>query len=156
MNKQTPISSIVYSFLLASFLLLPVNAVADSKTLPGSHCDPESSLTPHAKINGHIVNTSGFIAVFTCAVLRDLTNDAPIKRLQVVVLRPFGAPGLFCNFISYTRKGGFIAVKSRSAPSTPNIVTLSVKNLQTSKKGIVEVVCVLPIDGEIRSIFWNE
>jgi len=133
-----------------------VSAVADSKTLPGSHCDPHSSVTAHIKIDGRIVNESGVVAVFRCAVLRDKTNNAPIQRLQVVVRRPPGAPLFFCNVSSFTRKGVLIAVKGRVTPSSPEIVTLTVKNLQTVSKGIVEVACVLPDDGEIRSIFWNE
>ena len=155
MNKKTSISAIVYSFLLASLLLIPLNAIADTKTLPGSHCDVRGGNFSYNKQFGSIINNNSVGVFYTCSVLRDKTNTAPIKTLQVKVNRPTSASNFSCFFVSRRANGNSIQSKSRTT-NKAGISTLTVKNLQTANKSTVDITCGLPSQARILSIFWNE
>ncbi len=155
MTVQTRLLSI---FCMAITLVFPFTVAADSKTLPGIACQPvrNNQLTYH-ELSGAINNAETFNIGVHCPILREKTTDAPILKASIKVLNPAGASdtSFFCLFNSLRPNGDLVQSKT-VVSSKAGLQNLTVRNLKTVANGMVLVGCIVPPDGEIRWIFWDE
>ncbi len=156
MTIQTRLVSTFLTVIIVLGLTIPTTAVADSKTMPGTACDPTSQANDFAKVSsGGFVFTNSPLGFFVCNVVRDNTTNAPILKLQVKVNRADFNPELECVFRSLRPNGNLVQTQTRTTTKA-GFQNLTVRNLRTVALGTVNVNCALRNGDALHWVFWQE
>ena len=160
MTKQ--LTTIALTGLL---LLMPGLAAADSKTASGSICSPLRTEASYFIRNGGgmtLSNSKSIQLDVHCTIVRERTNNAPIKALEVRFRRYLTNstfPALpSCTVFSTNQWGEpfFNQSKLLNPRSANRNQLLKFTNVPTRGKGTVTLRCGIPSQWSLGTIYWDE
>ncbi len=122
-----------------------------------SPCRPAGNVTTGLTYGaGHVTNTSGALMAVVCPIVRDNASNATgLVDLEVAVTDATGT--LSCEAIAVGRTGNLLKISPKTILGPGNQILDFGNTLNVSEdRGHYSVVCHLPANAQIHSIFYAE
>jgi hypothetical protein len=130
---------------------------ADGKVVGPSPCRPAGSGTTGLTFGaGHVTNTSGATLSVVCPIVRDNASNATgLADLEVAVTDATGT--LACDAIAADRAGNLLKVTTKTTPGTgAQVIDFGTALNVSADRGHYSIICRLPANARIHSIFYGE